>query len=188
MCQHKPSSSWCNPFISMSMDPLGSCSPRSVKNLPCSSNSTGTSCCLSKLGLSLRGMMLQLYHCLIFTSLGTPADHFPVGFGSFQIPLNQGRAVWSRKKPEQPKSALPVHFLPAYTTLLLQTSSGKGHQEEEQPPKDARILKFQEKGGSFCSWQRPGMGQTNPSPQNPRAGSAPPKPFLQFSTGQSSWN
>lgn len=98
---------------------------------------------------------MQLYWCLLFISLETPAISFHIMFrASFQMPFNWGRAVWSWQRLKQPKSALQrlpsnaknclfASCLLGYATLLLQASSGKCHQEKEQTPTDHRALEFQ---------------------------------------------
>lgn len=98
-------------------------------------------------------MMLQLCHCLLFISLGTVIC-FPVRFKILSDPIYSGKSSLVLEKARAAQSNT-VHLLPGYTTLLVQTSSGKGHQEEEQPPKDARALEFQQEGGDFDhGWDR----------------------------------
>lgn len=187
-----------NPQLLMLQSPLFLCPrtcsapvlPRSRKNLPCSSNPMGTSCCLCKPCSSLRGMMLQLYHCLLFISLGTPAIHFPI---KIQAPFRSHliREEWfgpgrSQSSPTQQGttacSLLAWLHNPSVANFLREGPPGGG-----TTPQGCQSTGIPAGGRQLLQLAATRDG-TNPSPQSPRAGSAPPKLFLQFSTGQSSQN
>lgn len=57
--------------------------PRESGKSPLQLQYHGRSCCLSKLCL----VLLQLYHCLLLITLGTPAIHFPVRFRILPDPI-----------------------------------------------------------------------------------------------------